>query len=256
MPISLHAGVEQLLGFLLTMTRVGSALLLFPMPGFQNSPQIARIALIAGTTLCLFPLWGQVAASEAQSGIVLAILSESAVGLLFGLIVSFLAESLQLGAQAISFQTGFSFASTFDPQSQADSGVFQILIQLATGLLYFSLGIHEHLLRMFALSFNASMFDKGAAKWASVDLIIKIGGEFFLTGLKLALPVATLLFLVDQGLAAVTRLHSQLQLLTLAFPVKIVLALVFFGLVVQRWPVIYANLSRQMFGEAFRLLAP
>jgi flagellar biosynthesis protein FliR len=74
--------------------------------------------------------------------------------------------------------------------------------------------------------------------------------------LKLALPVATLLFLVDQGLAAVTRLHSQLQLLTLAFPVKIVLALVFFGLVVQRWPVIYANLNRQMFGEAFRLLAP
>lgn len=237
------------------MTRVGSALLLLPMPGLQNSPQIARVALILGTTLCLFPMWSQVAAAEVNSGLVLAILAESAIGLLFGLIVSFLAEAFQLGAQAISFQTGFSFASTFDPQSQADSGIFQIFIQLAAGLLYFSLGIHEHLLRMFALSLNGTAFENGVVKWASVDLIIRLGGQFFLTGLKLALPVATLLFLVDQGLAAVTRLHTQLQLLTLAFPVKIVLSLVFLGLVIQRWPTIYGNLARQMFNETLRALA-
>lgn len=255
MPTSLHVGTQQLIGFLLTMTRVGSALLLLPMPGLQNSPQIARVVLIIGTTLCLFPMWGQVAVAEAQSGMVLAILSESAIGLLFGLIVSFLAESFQLGAQAISFQTGFSFASTFDPQSQADSGIFQIFIQLAAGLLYFSLGIHEQMLRMFALSFDGSSFEHGVVKWSSVGLIIRLGADFFLTGLKLALPVAALLFLVDQGLAAVTRLHSQLQLLTLAFPVKIILSLVFLGLVVQRWPLIYTNLARQMFNEAFRMLA-
>jgi flagellar biosynthetic protein FliR len=255
MPTSLHVGTQQLLGFLLTLARVGSALILFPMPGLQNSPQIARIVLILATTLCLFPLWGQVAASEAQSGIVLAILAESAIGLLFGLILSFLAESFQLGAQVISFQAGFSFASTFDPQSQADSGVFQIFIQLATGLLYFSLGVHEHLLRMFALSFELPAFNQALLKWNSVDLIMRLGTQFFLTGLKLALPVATLLFLVDQGLAAVTRLHTQLQLLTLAFPVKIVLSLIFFGLVVLRWPVIYANLARQMFDEAFKIAA-
>lgn len=255
MQASLNVGTQQLVGFLLTTTRVGSALLLLPMPGLQNSPQVARIVLILGTTLCLFPMWSKVAASEAQSGMVLAILAESAIGLLFGLIVSFLAEAFQLGAQAVSFQTGFSFASTFDPQSQADSGIFQIFIQLAAGLLYFSLGIHEHLLRMFALSFDGNTFVNGVAKWSSVDLIIKLGGQFFLTGLKLALPVATLLFLVDQGLAAVTRLHTQLQLLTLAFPVKIVLSLIFLGLVVERWPVIYENLARQMFDETLRILA-
>ena len=51
----------------------------------------------------------------------------------------------------------------------------------------------------------------------------------FVDGFKLALPIVVLLFLVDQGLAAITRLQAQLQLLTLAFPVKILLSILFLG---------------------------
>ena len=256
MPISVHFGMEAVYGFLLTLTRVGSALTLLPLPGIQNAPQVARIVLIIATTLCLFPLWPAVTMDDLNGGgFLLAVLAEMSIGLLMGLSLSFLSEAFQLGAQAISFQTGFSFASTFDPSSQADSGVFQVFSQLACGLLFFALGIHLQLIQMFARSMTAFSFDQGHFKEGAIALIIHQGSTMFVSGLKLALPVVALLFLVDQALSAISRLQSQLQLLSLAFPAKILLSLLFLATVLTRWPTLYGNWARDMLGGVFQVFS-
>jgi flagellar biosynthetic protein FliR len=64
-----------------------------------------------------------------------------------------------------------------------------------------------------------------------------------------------LLFLVDQGLAAITRLQAQLQLLTLAFPVKILLSILFLGVVMMRWPGIFQRLAAASITYVMRMFA-
>ncbi|HJY09087.1 MAG TPA: flagellar biosynthetic protein FliR, partial [Bryobacteraceae bacterium] len=76
-----------------------------------------------------------------------------------------------------------------------------------------------------------------------------------ISGVKLALPVAALLFLVDQGLSVLGRLQSQLQLLTLAFPAKILISLLFLSAALGRWPGLYEGWARQILDELFRLVA-
>ena len=254
MPIRVNFSPDAVWGFLLVLTRVGSALVFLPLPGVTSAPQVARIVLIIGITFCLFPLWPSVAHDDLNTGAaLLAVLSETSIGLIMGLSLAFLTETFQLGAQAISMQTGFSFASTFDPSSEADSGVFQVLSQLTAGLLLFTLGIHEQLIRMFGRSLVA--FSGGATlpRAFSTELVVRMGSNMFLSGLKLALPVVTLLFLVDLLLAVVSRLQQQMQLLTLAFPAKILLSLIFLSGVLTRWPSIYEHLARQMFETVFQL---
>jgi flagellar biosynthetic protein FliR len=254
MPVSL-AFDQQLVGFILTLSRVSGALLLLPLPGLQYVSQQARILLIMGVTFCLIPLWPQVAASDAALGFWVGILVECTIGLMIGLTIAFLFESFQLGAQIISTQAGFGFATTIDPQTQADSNVLQIFTQLTAGLIFFALGIHHQLIRLLSRSFTAFALDNDHARNLSVALILHLGSRMFVDGFKLALPIVILLFLVDQGLAAITRLQAQLQLLTLAFPVKILLSILFLGVVMIRWPGIFQRLAAASLTYVMRMFA-
>jgi flagellar biosynthesis protein FliR len=254
MPVSLTFD-QQLTGFILTLSRVSATLMLLPMPGFQYVSQQARILLIMGVTFCLLPVWPQVASADAALGFWVAILVECTIGLMIGLTIAFLFESFQLGAQIVSTQAGFGFATTIDPQTQADSNILQIFTQLTAGLIFFSLGIHHQLIRLLARSFAAFSLDNDHARNLSVTLILHLGSRMFVDGFKLALPIVVLLFLVDQGLAAITRLQAQLQLLTLAFPVKILLSILFLGVVVTRWPGIFERLAAASLSYVLRMFA-
>lgn len=258
MPIRSDIGLDVLYGFILTMTRVGGAFILLPVPGFQSAPGIARIVLMVATTVCLFPFWPHVVFPDLAAGaFILAVLRETGFGLVLGLAISFLSESLQLAAQFISMQTGFSFASTFDPSSQADSGVFQVLSQLAAGLFFFAFGIHQQLIRMFALSMSSLNWNSlptiGAAP---VEAVIRMGSAMFITALRLALPAVALLLLTDFCLSVISRIQAQMQLLTLAFPAKISLSFFFLSAVMVRWPSIYERNASALLEKVFRLIVP
>lgn len=262
MPIKADIGLDVLYGFLLTMARVGGALILIPMPGFQGAPAVARVVLIVATTVCLFPFWPHVVFPDLAAGaFLLAILRETGFGLLLGLAVSFLTESLQLAAQLISMQAGFSFASTFDPASQADSGVFQVLSQLAAGFFFFAFGLHRQLIRMFALSMSSMNWDSSqlliyGTGTAPVAEIIRMGSTMFITALRLALPAVALLLLTDLCLSVISRIQAQMQLLMLAFPAKISLSLFFLSAIMVRWPAIYEQTATVLLNRIFRVIVP
>jgi flagellar biosynthetic protein FliR len=55
--------------------------------------------------------------------------------------------------------------------------------------------------------------------------VVRLGGEMFSLGLRLAMPVIALLLLIDVSLALLGRMQQQLQLLSLAFPLKMLAAL-------------------------------
>lgn len=248
MPIRVHFGSEALYGFLLTLARTGSALLLLPLPAFKDAALTPRIVLTVAVTFALMPVWPMVhfdPFSGAQ--FFFAVISESAFGLLLGLAMSFLNGAFQLAAQSISMQAGFSFASTFDPTSQADTTVFQMLSQLVSGLLFFSFGIHRQLLRLLAHSFDVFSPDANALSRASLTTIVSLGAIMFTTGLRLALPVVALLLLAELALAVLGRLHAQLHLITLTFPIKTALSFAFLAAILIRWPTLYEQTARRIF---------
>ena len=58
-------------------------------------------------------------------------------------------------------------------------------------------------------------------------------------GLRLALPVLALVLLVDISLALLGRLNAHLQLLTMAFPAKILTALLLLSWMTAVFPRVY-----------------
>jgi flagellar biosynthetic protein FliR len=76
----------------------------------------------------------------------------------------------------------------------------------------------------------------------------------FATGMRLALPVVVLLALIDVALALLGRIHQQLQLLTLAFPVKMLATLAFLALILILFLPVYRAAAERTVAVLYRLL--
>jgi flagellar biosynthetic protein FliR len=214
------------LGFLLVLTRVSGAFVFLPLPGVRSGPDMARAALSLGLTMALYPFWPQAASVTPSPGQLLAWLaSEAAFGIAAGVIVALLGEAFQVGAQIIGLQAGYSYASTIDPTSEADSNVLQVFTQMAGALLFFAFGMDRQVLRVFAHSLQVLPPGAYQPARASAESVIRLGSAMLTTGFRLALPVVALMVLVDVTLALMSKINAHLQMLTLAFPAKMLVTL-------------------------------
>jgi flagellar biosynthetic protein FliR len=228
-----------LYGFLLVLTRVAGAFVFVPIPGVKDGPQPARIVMALAITIALYPRWPQVSGESGGGWLAGAALAEAAFGMTVGLTVSLLAEALLFAAQVTGMQAGFSYASMVDPTTQADSSVLLVMAQLIAGLLFFAIGIDRQVVRLFARSLET--YPPGSFRLSAEAAlgVIRFAGETLAAGLKLALPVVALLLLVDLSLALLGRLNAQLQLLSMAFPAKMMAALLLVSWMAAIWPSIY-----------------
>jgi flagellar biosynthetic protein FliR len=255
MPGSLTLQLSTLYAFLLVLARVAGAFVFVPIPGIKDAPQAARIAGAVAITLALYPTWPSVNPSATSTGRLAGFaVSEAAFGITLGLAVAFLTEALIFAAQAVSTQAGFSYASTVDPTTQADSNVITVFAQLGAGLLFFSLGLDREILKTFAGSLQHSPPGTFQVSSNLAEAMVRIGGESLSVGVRLALPLMALLVLIDVSLALLGRLNAQLQLLSMAFPAKMITALVLMAWMTAVYPRVYAGFAARVWSTLLRLV--
>lgn len=243
-----------LLGFLLTLARVSGVFVFVPLPGLGSRSDQARIVLSLSVAMALFPYWPRPEAD--LSGGLLAgwLISEAVLGIGIGLAVGFVLEGVNVAAQIMGLQAGYAYASTIDPNSQADSSVLVIFAELAAGLLFFALGLDREVIGIFARSMEVAPAGSFLlARGVGAQLLL-MGGTIFSTGVRLALPVVAVLLLIDISLALLGRVNAQLQLLTIAFPVKMLVALVIIGWLLLLMPVMLRNGAASAFAAARSLV--
>ena len=253
--MTVQISLGSLYAFLLVLARVSGFIVFLPVPGFRNTLDSVRVALALAITVALYPVWPALPNATPSIGQLTAwAFSEAAFGLAIGLAVAFLTEAFQMGAQLAGFQAGYGFASTFDPNSQADSSVLQVLMSLFTGILFFQLDLHHQLIRVLAASFSKYPAGAWTPTAASLDGIVQLGGSMLSTGLRLAFPVIALLVLIDFALALVGRVQQQLQLLSLAFPVKMAAALALLAALAPIVPRMFGSAAEKTLAVLWRAL--
>jgi flagellar biosynthetic protein FliR len=233
--------------FLLVLARVSGAFIFVPMPGFSAGPEPVRIGLCLAITLGVSPLWPVLHSVPDAGTLVGWLLMEVAMGLTVGLVVGFLAEAFGFFGQLISLHSGHSFASTIDPSTQADSGLMVVMAQSVAGLLFFTLGLHREVIRIFCRSLETHPPGTFVLSAATVEGVIRIGSTIFSTGLRLAFPVIGLLVMADLALALLSRINSQLQLNTLAFPAKTLATLAILALLMPVAARVYQDYASRLF---------
>jgi flagellar biosynthetic protein FliR len=246
--------IGSLLGFLAVFTRVAGIFLLVPLPGVRVGPDLPRVALSICLTLSLSARWPAISQSDWSAGAFLRIvLSELGLGLAIGLATAVLAEAVALAAQMASLQAGLSYASMIDPITQNESTTLLVLAQLVGGLLFFALGLEREVVRAVAASLD--FWPPGAFRIGPqvVEQITTLTGAIFAAGTRLALPVVGILVLVDIAFGLLSRMRSQMQVVSLLLAAKLLVALVALSISASVLSSVYRELSGRVVEQIGRI---
>jgi flagellar biosynthesis protein FliR len=252
----LTLSLATLYAFLLVLARMAGIFAFVPLPGVKSGPEAARVVLSLCLTIALFPSWPALPAADPGFGHIVGwLITEAALGTAIGICVSLLLEAFVFGAQVMGLQAGYAYASTIDPSSQADSGVLLVVAQLVAGMLFFALGLDREIIRAVARSLQTHPPGTFVLGPNALQQVISLGSAMLATGLRLAMPVVALLIIVDVSLALLGRINAQLQLLTLAFPIKMLATLVLLGWIAILMPTLLRQAGGRMMFSIQALVA-
>ncbi len=233
MPLNpvLEFSTAWVINAVLVLARVSGIIALVGIPGLRQFPAQAKIILALALTVLFTPFaWGRAdAALLATSGAVWTlagwVAAEAVFGLAVGAAVALLLEAFGLAAQVLGFQAGYSYVNMVDPTTQVDASILNVLLTLLGSLLFFAFDLHLFVIGALVESFHRRPLGSFSTSPLDGMMMVRLGGSVFQTAVRLALPVMAVLLLIDLTLGLLNQINSRLQLLTLAFPAKIVAAL-------------------------------
>lgn len=223
---------------------------------FLGSDAIAlplKAALTVLVTALLFPLRGPLRLDLSPWQWAGAALGEVVIGLVLGLAANFLMEATLLGGQILGVQMGYSLATLFDPQTQADTPVLAELHRLAALLIFLQMNVHHWLLRAVAASFSYLPAGTVPAALAATGLWRAAAG-IFLSGLQMAAPVLAATLVADVGLGFLGKASPQLPVLFIGLAVKNLLGVALLILLIAYWPHSFAQRFADSIALGERLL--
>ena len=221
-------------GAVVVGTRVSALLTFTPFPGGSAVPVRIKAGLALALTALLYPLYGHsVPEFSSVPGI---IATELMIGLITGLVVSFVFEAAQMAGQIVGMQVGFSLVNIIDPQTQVDTPVLSTLHQLIVLLIFLRLDVHHWLLRGAANSFVYLPIGAVRLSGVAVETLLHSAGGIWLTGVQIAAPILFATLLADVALGFIGKASPQLQVLFLSMSVKTLLALAILASGLILWP--------------------
>jgi flagellar biosynthesis protein FliR len=244
----------RMMVFVLTLTRLSG--LFIAMPGFgagRLSLQI-RVALVLVLALAIFPVVPPPATPVTGMWDLLGVtVTELAAGLLMGLCVGWITDTVTFAGQLMDTQMGFSFVQFIDPVTSHPVAISGSLLSQVTIVLILAFGLHHQMIRALVESYR--ILPMGQAVSVDPRLVISLMGQVLVKGFQLASPVLFVLFLVDFTAGIAGRFMPQLHLITLTFPLKIAVGLIVLGIVLREFGPWIQALMEAAPRNALRLLA-
>jgi flagellar biosynthetic protein FliR len=246
----------EILRFAAVLLRVSGIMIFAPFFGNRSIPVHIRIIL---SLVCSFVLASSIpsAAFPAElelSNLAFLVFTEVLVGIILGLIASFVFAGFQFAGQMISFQLGFSLIRMIDPQTQVESSVFSFL-QNYIGLLFF-LMIDGHHWFLTAINDSFGFLPVGGIHLdgSIAEYIVQLSAQILVVGLKIAGPVIAVGILVDIVIGIIGRAAPQIHILIVGMPLKVLVGFGCLSLSFYFQPRLFEEVFSSLYESMFSIL--
>jgi flagellar biosynthetic protein FliR len=250
---SLH--LEQLLAAAVFVgARVSGLMVFCPFLGSDAIPAPLKASLTLLLTALIYPLHAPLQLDLSSWQWVGVALSEVMIGLVLGLAANFMMEAPMMAGQILGVQMGYSLATLFDPQTNADTPVLSEFHRLAALLIFLQLDVHHWLLRAVVKSFAYLPAGAAPVSLTAVSGLLHAAGGIFLAGIQIAGPGLAATLVADVGLGFLGKASPQLPVLFIGLAVKNLLGLAILIAVVAYWPHMFAERFAESIAVGERLL--
>ncbi len=209
--------------FMFASMRVFGLFLTTPLFAFRALPMQFRLLVALSFAAYMMPVISSELIPNPGSITFLASVIELCIGAFMGFVIRVGFMVIDIAAEVLSFQAGFSFASTAFRDPALDSGLVGQFLGLTAIALAFSLNIHLVLIEIILSSFKTIPVGVWPDAWSSKGVLELIAASFRL-GLILSMPILLVYMMFNLTQAFLGRTSPQMNLFSVGFAVSIPLA--------------------------------
>jgi flagellar biosynthesis protein FliR len=220
-----------LTAFALALVRASAWLFVSPPFNTKMIPSTVKIGVAASLALAAAPHLVGTDIPLATGPFLAALVTQALVGVTLGLFTMILVNSLQAAGALIDLFAGFSLAAIYDPINQSNVAIFGRFYELVAVTLLFTTNAYLLLVNGWFRSFKVvPAHGLGFADLSNV--LTKNLGQFLVAAIEVAGPVLGCLFLAEVTLGLLSRAAPSLNVFALAFPLRVIVALIVVALAV------------------------
>jgi len=254
--ISLSFSMAQIMSFAVVLFRVAGIMVFAPFYSSGVFPAQIKVIIPLVVALTLAPMvpQAQVGGDFGLAQLVGAMFGEALIGMVLGLTASFIFGGLQLAGQIIGFQLGFSIVNVIDPQSAVESSVISILNNFIGLTLFLLMNGHHWFFSAVSESFTYLPVGGVHLSGALTDEILRLSGQVFVSGLRIAAPVVAVTIIADVVLGIIGRAAPQINILIVGMPVKTLVGLATLSVALYFLPTFLGASFLQMSHDLLRIV--
>lgn len=147
-------------------------------------------------------------------------------GLILGLISNIAFEVLLMAGSLIDVHIGLSMVNTIDPNSEASTTITGNLLHYVALVIFFIVDGHHMLIKSLIESLILLPIGKGLFYGDTMMTMIGIIGNYFVIGLKIAIPIVLIIILADVSMGLISRAVPQINVMILGMPVKMLIGII------------------------------
>ena len=236
--------------------RVAAALWMLPVFGDSRVTTPVRMLFAAMLSLLVAPMMPKMPAIDPFSlGAVVLAFEQIIFGLLFGLCVVLFFLILTMAGQILSMQMGLAMAIMNDPINGDTAPIIGQMMLIFCTLLF--LALNGHLLTLELLVSSFRQWPVGSSVFQlDLNSVVNLLGWSISSALALTMPAVVAMLLVNLTFGVMNRVAPSLNIISLGFPMTLLLGLVAMLLSVDGVSTRYLELVQQMFAHMQGMMAP
>ncbi|MCK5310736.1 MAG: flagellar biosynthetic protein FliR, partial [Desulfobacteraceae bacterium] len=161
------------------------------------------------------------------------IIMELMIGLTLGLCIRLFFAIVQFAGQIIGFQMGFAMINVVDPQTGSNVSIMDQLGYWVCILVFLTMNGHHLMFLSLIDSFSVVPIGFFMLQKVMMVKMLSLGSDVFIMGIKIGAPIIAVLVLTSSAFGLIARFSPQMNVMIVAFPLKILVGLVFFGLLLE-----------------------
>lgn len=234
--------------------RILALIMVAPIFGEKEVPNRIKIGL-ALVIVMLLPLPNLDENIELYSLTGIWVLAQQImIGVLIGFTMQLAFITVRISGELIGMQMGLGMATFFDPIGGPSTSVLSRLINIIALLIFLSLDGHLWLLYGISNSFDIVPIRLMPLPANGYLSLIDVSNQLFINGIMLALPLMTLLLIINISLGLLNRITPQLSIFVVGYPLTLLLGLIMLSYLISMLPVFTEFIFEQIFNHISAIL--
>ncbi|PHM65242.1 flagellar biosynthesis protein [Xenorhabdus stockiae] len=173
------------------------------------------------------------------------------IGVALGLTIQIAFAVVRHAGEVLGLQMGLSFATFFDPTGGPNMPILARILNMLMMLLFLAFDGHLWILSILADTFYSIPIQTTQLNSKSFLLLAQSASLIFINGMMLAMPLITLLLVLNFSLGMLNRMTPQLSVFVVGFPLTLTVGIFTLSLL---FPML-VPFTERLFSEMFDRLA-